>query len=229
MVGKKIRQALYSPVGIIIDTILVVTGVGKIPQAAVWAIVVALDIYEFVTGDYEDKDEPMILRILFFLIDILGLVSAGAAAVAARTMVKAAGGTVRGIEAAAVKSPGFRAMLESLFKALKKLPSKLAEFGSMLGKGHFGKLFKLALENVNKFIKFVLEQVKSVFKSPALKPTLVNAGIITAIGTGGEALKDYRKGEAEKQNKIDKEKEAKLTAELGKELMSKPTDMSSVL
>lgn len=227
--ARKIRQALYSPVGIIIDTILVVTGVGKIPQAAVWAIVVALDIYEFVTGDYEDKDEPMILRILFFLIDILGLVSAGAAAVAARTMVKAAGGTVRGIEAAAVKSPGFRAMLESLFKALKKLPSKLAEFGSMLGKGHFGKLFKLALENVNKFIKFVLEQVKSVFKSPALKPTLVNAGIITAIGTGGEALKDYRKGEAEKQNKIDKEKEAKLTAELGKELMSKPTDMSSVL
>lgn len=227
--ARKIRQALYSPVGIIIDTILVVTGVGKIPQAAVWAIVVALDIYEFVTGDYEEKDEPMILRILFFLIDILGLVSAGAAAVAARTMVKAAGGTVRGIEAAAVKSPGFRAMLESLFRALKKLPSKLAEFGSMLGKGHFGKLFKLALENVNKFIKFVLEQVKSVFKSPALKPTLVNAGIITAIGTGGEALKDYRKGEAEKQNKIDKEKEAKLTAELGKELMSKPTDMSSVL
>lgn len=227
--ARKIRQALYSPVGIIIDTILVVTGVGKIPQAAVWAIVVALDIYEFVTGDYEDKDEPMILRILFFLIDILGLVSAGAAAVAARTMVKAAGGTVRGIETAAVKSPGFRAMLESLFKALKKLPSKLAEFGSMLGKGHFGKLFKLALENVNKFIKFVLEQVKSVFKSPALKPTLVNAGLITTIGAGGEALKDYRKGEAEKQNKIDKEKEAKLTAELGKELMAKPTDMSSVL
>lgn len=230
--ARKIRQAIYSPVGIIIDTILVATGVGKVPQAVVWAIVVSLDIYEFVTGDYEHKDEPMIIRILFFLIDILGLVSAGAAAAGAKTLLKTAGGSIKGLEQAAVKSPGFRAMLESLLKSLKKLPSKLAEFGVMLGKGQFGKLFNLALKNVGKFINFVIEQVKSVFKSPALKPVLVNAGLITSIGAGVEAYKDYKDKENEKNTeiaKLEKEKEEADFAELGKELMSKQTDMSSVL
>ncbi len=229
--ARKIRQAVYSPVGIIIDTILVVTGIGKVPQAVVWAIVVSLDIYEFVTGDYENKEEPMWLRIIFFLIDILGLVTAGAAAGGARAVFKGIG-SMFSLEKAAVKSAAVRETLTSLLKGLKKLPSKLAEVGSMLGKGYFGKLFKLALQNVGKFTNFVLETIKSTFKSPALKPVLVNAGIITTIGAGGEALKDYRAKDAKKQEelaKIELEKEKAATAELGKELMSKETDMSSVL
>lgn len=227
--ARKIRQAVYSPVGIIIDTILIATEVGKIPQAGIWAIVVALDIYEFVTGDYEDKDELMIFRILFFLVDILGLVTAGAAAVTARTALKATGGTISGLERTAAKSPWFRTMLESMFSALKKLPSKLAEFGSMLGKGQFGKLFKLGLSNVGKFINFILEQVKSAFKSPALKPVLVNAGIITGIGTGVEALKDYRIKKNEEQSKIEQEKQLEDEKNLTSELIDTPTDMSSQL
>lgn len=230
--ARKIRQAIYSPVGILIDTILVATGYGKIPQVVVWGIVVCLDIYEFVTGDYEHKDEPMWLRILFFLIDILGLVSAGAAAATARKLLKTAGTSVKGLETAAVKSPGFRAMLESLFKSLKKLPAKLSEIGTSLGKGQFGKLFELAFKNVSKFINFVVEQLKSVFKSPALKPVLVNAGLITTIGAGVEAYKDYKSKENEKDSelaKLEKEKEDADFAELGKELMTKQTDMSSVL
>ncbi len=231
--ARKIRQAIYSPVGIIIDTILVVTGVGKIPQVAVWAIIVSLDIYEFVTGDYEHKNEHIIFRILFFLIDILGLVTSGAAAFAARTMLKATGGTVRGVENLAVKNQSFRDMLVSLFKSLKKLPSKLTEIGSMLAKGKFGKLINIALQNVNRFINFILEQIKSVFKSPALKPVLINSGIILAIGTGVEAYKDHKKNKEETQHKIDmkvaKEKETKDIDDLEGQLMTKPTDMSSVL
>lgn len=227
--ARKIRQAVYSPVGIIIDTILVATGYGKVPQVVVWAIVVSLDIYEFVTGDYEHKDDLMIFRILFFLVDILGLVTAGAAAAAARASLKATGGTVRGLENMAAKNPTFRSMLVSLLSGLKKLPSKLAEFAGMLGKGQFGKLFNMALKNVGKFISFVLEQLKAVFKSPALKPVLVNAGIITTIGTGVEAVKDYKSKEQEKNAKLEKEKEDKANEELGKELIGKPTDMSSQL
>lgn len=226
--ARKIRQALYTPMGILIDTILVATGYGKVGQVIVWAVVVSLDIYEFVTGDYEDKDELMIFRILFFLVDILGLVSAGAAAAAARTLLKTSGGTIKGLEMAAAKNPAFRSMLESLLKSLKKLPSKLAEFGSMMGKGQFGKLFNMAIKNVGKFINFVLEQVKSVFKSPALKPVLINAGLITGIGTGVEAFKDYRKKEDELAKK-QKEEEDKAQDELAKEIIGKPTDMSSAL
>jgi hypothetical protein len=92
--ARKLRQALYSPVGIVVDAILIATGVGKIAQAVAWAIVVALDIYEFASGDYED-DSPMWMRILFFGIDILGLVFAGIAAKSAKSIIKAAIGSAK--------------------------------------------------------------------------------------------------------------------------------------
>ena len=230
--ARKIRQAVYSPVGIIIDTILVATGLGKVPQAVVWAIVVSLDIYEFVTGDYEHKEEPMWLRIIFFLIDILGLVTAGAAAAAARTGMKAVGGTLAGLERSAVKNPGFKALLESLVRGLKKLPSKLAEWGSMLGKGQFGKLFKMALGNVGKFINWIVENLKSTWKSPALKSVLVNTGLVVGIGAGVEGYKDYKETKNKedlKSAEIDKEKEDKAYDELATQLASKNIDMSGLL
>jgi hypothetical protein len=55
-IARKIRQAAYSPVGMIIDAILIATGVGKVAQVVVWAIVVVLDIYELISGDYEHPD-----------------------------------------------------------------------------------------------------------------------------------------------------------------------------
>lgn len=229
--ARKIRQALYSPVGIVIDTILVATGVGKVPQAVIWAIVVALDIYEFITGDYENMEDPMWLRILFFLIDILGLVSAGAAAGGARAVIKGIG-SMFSLEKAVAKSALVRETLVSMIKSLQKLPAKLAELGSHLIKGHFGKLIKMALDNVGKFISWVVENLKSMFKSPALRPVLVNAGLVVGIGTGVEAYKDFAEKKHKKEEemaKLEKEKEDKAFKELGKELINKPTDMSSQL
>lgn len=226
--ARKVRQAVYSPVGIIIDTILVATGIGKVAQVVVWAIVVSLDIFEFVTGDYEHKEEPMWLRIIFFLIDILGLVTSGAAAKAARVTMKGLG-NMANLERAAAKSGAVRKTLTDLLKGLKNLPSKLAEFGKFLSKSSFGKLFNLALQNVNKFINFIIQNIKSTWKSPALKPVLVNAGIITTLGAGGEAIKDYKQKKQVELSKAEEKKEAEAMAQLGKEIMDKPTDMSSVL
>ena len=229
--ARKIRSAVYHPWGIIIDTILVATGVGKVAQAVVWAIVVSLDIYEFVTGDYEHNDEPMWLRIIFFLIDILGLVSAGAAAGGARAVFKGIG-SMLSLEKAAARSATMRETLTSLLKGLKKLPSKLAGWAATLSKSSFGKLFKMALDNVGKFINFIIENIKSTWKSPALKPVLVNAGLITGIGTTIEAVKDDMKKENEKAKKLaikQKEEEDKAQEELSKEIINKHTDMSSAL
>lgn len=75
--ARKIRSALHSPVGLILDTILVLSGIGKTVQWIPWAIVVALDIYELSTGDYEDKTQPQWMRILLFSCDVLGLVISG--------------------------------------------------------------------------------------------------------------------------------------------------------
>ena len=81
--ARKIRSALHSPVGLILDTILVLSGIGKAVQWIPWAIVVALDIYELSTGDYEDKTQSQWMRILLFSCDVLGLVISGLVATGA--------------------------------------------------------------------------------------------------------------------------------------------------
>jgi len=93
--ARSVRSALYHPVGLVLDAILIATTVGKGAQWIPWAIVVALDVYEFTTGNYEEPDLPDWMRILFYGIDILGLVSAGAVAVAARRTAKVALGSVK--------------------------------------------------------------------------------------------------------------------------------------
>jgi hypothetical protein len=229
--ARKIRQAIYSPVGIIIDTILIATEVGKVPQAIIWGIVVLLDIYEFVTGDYEHKDEPMWLRIIFFLIDILGLVMAGVAAKAARTAVKAAVAAGRGIDGlaeAAIKNPTFKELLIKAVKSLKELPAKLAGLSGTLGKGYFSKLLKMGLSKVGDFVRWIIEGLKSTWKSGALRPILVTTGIVSGIGTGVEYLKDINK-EKQKTAELERKKEEEAYEELGVAISNKEVDMSSLL
>jgi hypothetical protein len=225
--ARKIRQAVYSPVGIIVDTILVATGYGKVAQIVVWAIVVCLDIYEFVTGDYENKEDPMWLRIVFFLVDITGLVFAGLAAKTARTAintaVKAGAGEVMGLERAVAKNPSLKAIIIKLLEGLKSLPSKLASVGSTLGKGQFGKLFKMGIDKVNSFIKWIVESLKSSWKTPALKSTLVTTGLVTGIGTGVEALKDYTKTKGE-QKKLEVKKQEELNKKEEEKVMTAIAD-----
>jgi hypothetical protein len=235
--ARKIRQAAYSPVGIIIDTILVATGVGKIAQAVVWAIIVSLDIYEFVTGDYENKDDPMWMRVVFFLIDIMGLVFAGLAAKGARTAlqtaIRAGGAEIAGLERAVAKNPTLKATIIKMIEGLKSLPSKLASWGTTLSKSSFGKLFKMALDKVGSFIKWITQTLVSSWKTPELRSILKTTGLVVGIGTGTEALKDYSKKKGEEQKaelKKKEEEEGRKEEELVmKALANKNLDYSSLL
>lgn len=198
-VGRKIRQAAYSTVGMIIDAILIATGIGKVAQVVVWAIVVCVDIYEFVTGNYEHPNDPFWMRILFFGCDVLGLVFAGAAAKAARVSIKqAVAGTKTASEMGEkiVKNPALMEILKKMVTAVKDLPTTLSKFSSKLGNGFFSKLFKKALDGVSKFVTKFLDSIKSLFTKKEMRPVLFNLGLITGIGTYGE----YAKEKSEKES-----------------------------
>lgn len=85
---RKFKAAAYSTVGIIVDAILIATGVGKVAQAVFWGLVTGLDIYQIASGDWEPAGTPDWIKWLDLLCDIIGLLGAGIAAKGARGLVK---------------------------------------------------------------------------------------------------------------------------------------------
>jgi hypothetical protein len=132
--ARKIRALLYNPVGIVLDSILVATGIGKAFQWIPWAIVVALDIYEVSTGDYEDKQTPTWLRWLMIGADVLGLVFAGGLAGSARAAFSVFRGAKTEAEFAqiAAKNPNTIKWIEKIIGAFSKVPEYLGKAATYL-------------------------------------------------------------------------------------------------
>jgi hypothetical protein len=136
---RKLKNAMYSNLGMIVDAVLVATGVGKTVQWIPWALIVALDAYQLLNNDFpsDEKDDPMWLKFLFFGFDILGLVSAGAIAKAAK--LEAAGLKAMASEPGAVakyltKSPKLKGFIESISKGAKKVPEMLNQSVDFMAK-----------------------------------------------------------------------------------------------
>lgn len=118
-VARRIRAALHHPVGIILDAILLATAVGKVFAWIPWAIAVGLDIYEFITGNYEEPDLHWGWRILNVACDIIGLIFTGAASKTLRTLVNSMinrfGKGISGVQKAIQQSP----KLQNIFKSFE--------------------------------------------------------------------------------------------------------------
>jgi hypothetical protein len=201
--ARKLRSAMYHPIGLILDAILVATGIGKAVQWIPWAIIVALDVYELVSGDSEEK-LPMWQQLLFLGVDILGLVFAGAMAKGARTTVKAAVGGARTAEElvkVTAKNPTFKSLLTKMGEGLSKVPGKLSEAASYLStkfpKG--ASFIKGILGKVGKFIKGLSDFISKALHTVApgtsklAKGTRAGVGttaLVGGIGTYGEYKKE---------------------------------------
>lgn len=205
-VARKIRSAMYHPVGLILDAILVAAGIGKTVQWIPWAIIVALDVYEMVSGNYEEQ-LPMWQRLLFLGVDILGLVFAGAVAKGARVTVKGAVGTARTAEEVAVvvrKNSTFKNILTKIGDGLSKVPGKLNEAASYLStkfpagfnfiKGILGKIGKF-IKGISDFISKVLHTAipGSSKLAKGTRAAVGTTALVGGIGTYGEYKKE--KGE----------------------------------
>ena len=125
--ARKLRSLLYNPVGMVLDAILIATGIGKSVQWVPWAIVVALDLHEMISGDYEDKDSPTWMRLLMFGTDVLGLLFAGGVAGGAKAafQVFRGAGNAEKFAAIAAKNPTTMSLIKKIIGALGKVPELL--------------------------------------------------------------------------------------------------------
>ena len=183
-VARKIREALYTPVGMILDAILIATGIGKAAQFVIWGIVVALDIYEIVSGDYEDKNESFLIRLLFTGIDLVGLVFAGAAAKAGKGVIAGVlrkfGTSTKGLSKAAKSSPAFKSLLESMQAGAKGASSIMGKVGNYLQKSSptIYKWFSGIIGGLGKVANRVATSVESIL-----------GGAMKAVSKPGQVVK----------------------------------------
>jgi hypothetical protein len=183
--ARKLRSLLYNPVGMILDAILIGTGIGKSVQWVPWAIVVALDLYEMVSGDYEDKDSPPWLRLLMFGCDILGLLFAGGVAGGARAAFQVFKGAKGADEIAqiALKNPNTMSLIKKIVGGISKVPELLRKAAAYL---KTTKMAKAApwIENIltrgESFLVKSTESLNNIIKRASSAPKVQKT--VTPIG-----------------------------------------------
>lgn len=194
-VARKIREALYNPIGLILDAILIATGVGKGAQFVIWAIVVGLDVYELISGDYEEPNSSMIGRLLFFGIDIIGLVFTGMAAKASKGVIggllRKFGSTTEGLSKAVKSSPTFERLLKSILNGSSKAAGFM-ERASQYLKTKSPMMYKFIsgiMGGLVKFLNVLVNTIKSIFGGVG-KVLSVPGNIVKKVvkGSTGEVL-----------------------------------------
>jgi hypothetical protein len=218
-VARKIRQALYSPVGLILDAILVATGIGKAAPFVLWGVVVALDIYELTTNNYENQDESFLTRLFFTGVDIIGMVFAGVAAKSARGLIggvfRKFGTTTEGLTKAANSNSAFRGVLEKMLTSAQGASGVMGKVSSFLSKKS-PMLFKFVssiIGGLTKFVKKIIQTIGKILGAPGrtIEKTLgggklgkgAKAGaetsaIVGGLGTYGKTKEIQQSKELEK-------------------------------
>lgn len=90
-IARKVKGLLWTIGGMAVDAFLVASGIGKSVQWIPWAICFALDVYEWTTGNYkndEEKNKSDIWKALNIGFDIMGMMTAGPVAKAAKWLFK---------------------------------------------------------------------------------------------------------------------------------------------
>lgn len=199
-VARKIRSALYTPIGVVLDAILVASGVGVALKALPWAIVVALDVYEYTTGEFEDPELSSGWRFFYFITDIMGLVFSGVFAKTNRQAVVAAikrfGKTDKGLKTAVQQTPVLKKTLETAGSSLSKVDGLMKQAQASLQKssptmykfisGIMGGISKL-VNKLWEFIKWLLSGALNVLTIPGKITTKLGGGAKTAAAANAIA------------------------------------------
>jgi hypothetical protein len=209
-VARKIREALYSPVGMILDAILVASGVGVGFKMLPWAIVVALDIYEFMTGNYEDPDLSMGHRLLFFGVDILGLVTSGVFAKTSRSMILNLigkfGKSEKGLQVAVKNSPKLKSFLQRVLQSTTSVGGHIKKTHSYLKTKSplFYGFFSNIISGVGNFIGKLVSYIGKILNAPGKLVSKIGGGSKSVaaanVAVPSAVIGTYQKGQETRNN-----------------------------
>ena len=190
---RKLKDALYSNVGMIVDGILFATEIGKTVQWMPWALVVALDIYQMITGNYpeEEMNQSPWMRALFFGFDILGLVSTAAVAKTARAAALPMKTLRTDAEIAGYleKTPALKNTLQSMQAGIKKVPSYLESASKIMAEK-----FPAGTKFLNSIFGKMSDVLKGTEESLAkVMGQKAATGVMGGVKTGG-VLYGFDKG-----------------------------------
>jgi hypothetical protein len=202
---RKLKEAMYSTIGMIVDAILIATGVGKTVQWIPWALVTALDVYQLATDDWpeEEKNDPFWLKCLTLGFDILGLVTAGAmakSAKAAATPLKALSKSPGRVAQYLEKNPKLKGLIQSMIDGINKVPSFLSKAQATIASkwGAGGKYIADAIGWIrsitSKFVSSLSELIGKLSSKEAGKATATNTGMLYGFDKGAEKYIEYKTG-----------------------------------
>lgn len=173
-IGRKIKSALWSTSGMIIDAFLVASGIGKSVQWIPWAIAFLTDVYQWSTGDYGDdtefKEASTFWKILTLVFEILGMLSAGPVALAARKLFGPAKSFKSESQIATwvSKNPQAKTMLQKAEGLMGGVSTKLSSMKNSFSKTfpQLSKWIGITLSKVGGFITKIWTFLKNVLGAP---------------------------------------------------------------
>ena len=173
-----VRRGLYTNIGIVVDVVVSILAVKT--NAIVWFVIVLLDIYEIITGDYDPQDaERQQLPFFFLIADLLGCVFTGAVAlgfkksaqvVAKKGLAKGAPTMVKLIEKLAEKIPSMKSTLKGVAETLSK----------KMGSSSIGIISKI-LGGIDKVLDKLLTFISKLFSKQGVK-AVVTGGVVAGSG-----------------------------------------------
>lgn len=188
-VARSIRSALYHPVGVLLDAILVASGIGKTAQFVIWGVVVGLDIYELMTGNYEDPNLSLPWRLLFLGVDIMGLVFTGAVAKGPKMLIinlmKKFGPTNEGLIKAVQSSKQLQSIINKIFQSTKNASGKINSTSTHLQK-NAPKIYTFLskpLSSLGRYTQMLMDVLGKILK-----------GTFKAVSTPGKVVKNVLGG-----------------------------------
>jgi hypothetical protein len=184
---RRVRDALYHPIGMAIDAILLAlapetVGITKLIAILPWSLVVSLDIYEIVTGQQEKGREVAPWQQWIFLaLDCLGLVATGSVAKGAKTAVQG----MKSVSEVGT-NPVVKTALQTVEKKLDQVPGMIDEaVGVYKGNNKFYQFLNFVKSKAKSIIDILKKLITAILypKSTAGKAAIAAlTGLATSYG-----------------------------------------------